>query len=329
MDETALRERIVSLTRRPAPSRLEVLTDTTEFMSIWRGHILSLEGRFFFVEGDMREGRFGVDDQPKFWVKKAIDLDTGEPKILKLVFNEEFQIRIGLLRIRCYRSPVKEGEILELVRGDPRFMQGETLIDAVGNPVRVIDFISGQNLYEYLTGLHMDHEEYSHTLLPGLLRHITLAIEAIEFLHRNGQHQGDVRNDHLIIESGTGRFRWIDFDLCQDISDFDVWSLGNVLLYVVGMGEHTFHAVSKGRLAVAAGCPALTERDASAFFVHRIMNLKKLFPWIPAALNDILMHFSFGTRHFYVTAEEILEDLRPAVDSLDRDPGRGGTGVIA
>ncbi len=329
MDEAALRERIEELTRRPAPLRLEVLTDTTEFMSIWRGHVLSLEGRFFFVEGDMREGRFGVDDQPKFWVKKAVDLDTGKPKILKLVFNEEFQIRIGLLRIRCYRSPVKEGEILDLVRGDPRFMQGETLIDEAGNPVRVIDFISGPNLYEYLTGLKMDHETYFSTLLPSLLQHITSAIEAIEFLHRNGQHQGDIRNDHLIIESETGRFRWIDFDLCQDISDFDVWSLGNILLYVVGMGEHTFHAVSRGRPAVAAGCSSLTDRDASAFFIHRVMNLRKLFPWIPTTLNDILMHFSFGTRHFYETVKEILEDLRPVVDSLCRDSGCSETGVNA
>lgn len=329
MDQAALRDRIVELTGRPAPDRLEILTDTTEFMSIWRGHVLLLEGRRFLIEGDMREGRFGVDDQPKFWVKKALDLDSGGARILKLVFHEEFQIRIGLLRIRCYRNPEKEGRILDVVKGDSRFMQGETLIDDHGNPVRVADFIRGEDLYQYLSGLTLDHETYFHTLLPTALSKIVGAFEAIAFLHSNGQHHGDIRNDHLIIESGTGEFRWIDFDLAQDISDFDVWSLGNVLLYVVGMGEHTFHDLKKGRLTLPVGGRPLTEHDASAFFVHRIINLRKLYPWIPAALNDILMHFSFGTDHFYETVEEILDDLRPVVADLLRDAGRSGTGVSA
>jgi len=298
-------------------------------MSIWRGHVLLLEGRRFHILGDMREGRFGVDDQPKFWVKKALDLDSGEVKILKLVFNEEFQIRIGLLRIRCYRSPTKEGQILDLVQGDSRFMQGETLMDDHANPVRVADFIRGQNLYNFLADLTLEHETYFRTILPGVLDNIAGAFEAIAFLHRNNQHHGDIRNDHLIIELGSGRFRWIDFDLAQDVSDFDVWSLGNILLYTVGMGEHTFHALAKGRITLPVGARPLTENDASAFFVHRIINLRKIYPWIPAALNDILMHFSFGTSHFYETVEEIIGDLRPVVDDLLRDYGRGGTGVSA
>ena len=91
------------------------------------------------------------------------------------------------------------------------------------------------------------------------------------------------------------------------ISDFDVWSLGNILLYAVGKGEHTFQDVRAGRIALAPGSAPLTEQDASAFFVHRIMNLRKLFPWIPEDLNEILMHFSYGTGEFYESVDEILE----------------------
>ena len=97
----------------------------------------------------------------------------------------------------------------------------------------------------------------------------------------------------------------------------------------MGLGEHTFHALNKGRLSLPKGGKSLTEYDASAFFVHRIMNLRKLFPWIPSVLNDILMHFSFGTSHFYESVEEILEDLRPVAASLGRESSRGGTGVSA
>ena len=46
------------------------------------------------------------------------------------------------------------------------------------------------------------------------------------------------------------------------------------------------------------------------------MNIAKLFPWIPPELSDILMHFSYGTQVFYETAEALLDDLRPVVQSL-------------
>jgi hypothetical protein len=151
--------------------------------------------------------------------------------------------------------------------------------------------------------------------LPEILGRLVGAFEAIAMIHERGLHHGDIRNDHLLIESETDQFRWIDFDFCQDIPDYDVWSLGNVLVYVVGKGEHTFHEVEAGRLQVPSGV-RLTKHDASAFFKHRIMNLAKLFPWIPPELNDILMHFSYETQVFYETANDLLDDLRPVVESL-------------
>lgn len=324
MDGSNLRRRVEELLGRPLAAPPPVVTDTTQFMNIWRGHVIRLDDRHFVVERDMKEGRFGLDEEPKFWVKGCRDLDTGASKILKLVFNEEFDIRVGLLRIHCYRDPEKEGRVLDRVRGDGRFMQGETLEDDGGNPVRVIDFIRGKNLYRRLRDLEMEHEVYFHTELPGILRRLLPLFEGIAMMHREALCHGDIRNDHVIIEAGTGRFRWIDFDLCQDVSDFDVWSLGNILVYVIGKGERTFHDLRAGRLHSVR---ELVAGDASAFFVHRIMNLRKLFPWIPPELNEILMHFSYGTRDFYESAEEILSDLRPVVDALDpavRTAGEGG-----
>ncbi len=315
MEQSELKRRIEELTGRPPKSPVKIVTDTTEFMNIWRGHVVRLADRFFLVVGDMKEGRFGIDDQPKFWVKKAIDLESGEEKILKLAFHEEFAIRIGLLRLRCYRDPLKESRLLDSVRGDPRFMQGWTAADECGNPVRVVDFIRGRDLYRYLQDLPMDHRTYFDTVLPGILRQLVGAFEAIAKIHQCGFHHGDIRNDHILIDAQTNELRWIDYDFCQDIPDFDVWSLGNVLLYVVGKGEHTFHEVSTGRLQLVPGIE-LTRHDASAFFKHRIINLAKLFPWIPPELTDILMHFSYETQVFYETVEQLLDDLRPAVESL-------------
>ena len=202
-----------------------------------------------------------------------------------------------------------------MVRGDARFMQGTTEPDERANPVRVIDFIRGRNLYRYLSDLQMDHRTYFHTVLPGILRKLVEAIEAIAMIHQRGYHHGDIRNDHILIDSETDEFRWIDYDFCQDVPDFDIWSLGNVLLYVIGKGELTFHEVAAGRLRLAPGA-TLTKQDASAFFAHRIMNLAKLFPWIPSELSEILMHFSYGTQIFYETVQALLDDLRPVVQSL-------------
>ena len=42
-------------------------------MSIDGGDVLRLAGNDYLVLGNAREGRFGIDDQPKFWVKSAIE----------------------------------------------------------------------------------------------------------------------------------------------------------------------------------------------------------------------------------------------------------------
>ncbi len=54
-------------------------------------------------------------------VKRARNLLTGEVKILKWVFKERFNTRIGGLVFECVRSHRKEARILELVRGRPEF----------------------------------------------------------------------------------------------------------------------------------------------------------------------------------------------------------------
>ena len=65
-----------------------VFRDTTNFMSIERDHIIDLQGSLFLVRCNEREGRFGLEDQPKFWVKRALSLESGRTYILKLVFQE-------------------------------------------------------------------------------------------------------------------------------------------------------------------------------------------------------------------------------------------------
>lgn len=324
MNEQEIRERIHSLTRFPATGRLNIVTDTTEFMRIGSGDLLDLGGQFYLVRGEEVEGRFGLDGEPKFWVKKAVDLANGSPKVIKLVFHESFCMNLGEERIRCIRSPQKEARILEKVRGDLSFMQGITVADSAGNPVRIIDRVQGRRFYDFIHSQTVDHRTYFQTVFPGVFANIVGCVEAIQRLHRNGELHGDVRNDHIIIERNSGIYTWIDFDYTYEWSEnhfgVDLFGLGNVLLFATGMGFHNLPDLSacgpQGMEVVSCLAPS----DLSLFFKHRIINLQKLFSYIPDSLNHVLLHFSQGAAVFYTSTRELLDDLYrclPDIGSCD------------
>ncbi len=308
-------ERVRELTGWQNYDRPQIITDTTDWMRIQRGHILRIGGRDFVIEGNRYESRFGIGDQPKYWVFAAVDLENGDKKIIKMVFLEEFHVHIGIFKIRCFRSPEKEGKVLDMVKHDKRFMQGYTAMDERGNRVRIIDFIKGDSLFAYIYTINKSHEQYFHEDLPKLLHQLVGCIEAIQFLHDRGTCHGDIRNDHIIIEAGTGLYRWIDFDLCQHVSDFDVWSIGNILNYTVGKGINSFKIVTKSDRFSDKVKQSLSADDASAFYEYRVMNLKKLYPYIPESLNNILMHFAIKPHGTYGTVRELVGDFREMLET--------------
>ncbi|MFZ5980360.1 MAG: hypothetical protein ACOYVF_06980, partial [Candidatus Zixiibacteriota bacterium] len=281
---------------------------TSDWTRIQRGDIMRLEGKDFLITGNRYETRFGIEDQPKYWVFSAFEMATGAQKIIKTVFHEDFYVHISIFKIHCYRSPEKETEVLELVKGDDRFMQGYTSLDDKGNHVRILDFIRGKTLMAVIHENPKTHEQYYHEDLPGVLKKLTDSLEAIARLHHHGTCHGDIRNDHIIVDRDTGRFRWIDFDLNQHVSDFDVWSIGNIINYAVGKGINSFHAVLKNVKFPLEVRQSLTAADASAFYEYRIMNLKKLYPYISPRLNDILLHFTTTPQSYYNSVGELLED---------------------
>ena len=53
----------------------------------------------------------------------------------------------------------------------------------------------------------------------------------------------------------------------------------------------------------------LAEEDLNIVLNNRVANLKKIYPYIPEALNRILMHFSKGSNWFYENTTQLLDDL--------------------
>jgi hypothetical protein len=297
----------------------DIFTDTTDIVRIGYGDVIALGGLHYLVLRDECERRFGVEDL-KYWVKRCRCLETKESKILKLVFHETFPQKFGEAEILCYRSEQKEARILDMVRGDLRFMQGFAVPDEAGNLVRVLDVIRGKRLDLTVEDAQADHKTYFHELLPDLLRRWAGACLAIAHLHAHGEKHGDVRRDHLYIDYQSGDYIWIDFDYTYDAVEnpfgLDILGLGNSLVFLAGKGDHTVSSIREtgGKQAL----DALRPEDFSLFFRNRLVNLSKLFPYVPRSLSHVLMHFSAASDVFYESVAELLDDLMPAVDDIER-----------
>ncbi len=311
----ALIERINELTGWIIqPNRFQLVTDTTEWMNIFRGHVLHMGSHYYVIRGNMTETRFGINEQPKYWVFSAIELESGKEKIIKTVFHEEFTAHIGIFKIRCYRSPEKESEVLHVGRHDERFMQGFSCYDKVKNNVRVIDYIRGTTFFDFIPSIKKPHKQYFIEDLPGILRKLKYLFEAIQMLHRKELCHGDIRNDHIMIDQKSDVYKWIDFDLKQDVSDFDMWSLGNILSYAVAKGIITFESALKSKEFTPQQKESLTSTDGSAFYQYRIINLSKLFDYIPPILDRILKHFTIRPIAYYAGIDEFIDDYHEMLE---------------
>ncbi len=315
-DAPELLERARELTGRSL-RKVRLVTDTTNFMNLELGDVLEIEGRRFVLKGTEYEGRFGLEEQPKYWVKRAVDWDDGSAKIIKLEFFEEFDISRGGIRVRCYRSPAKEARILALVKGNPNFMQGVTMRDEAGNLVRVLERIHGGPLDQHLQKIECSHWGYFQHHMRRVLTKLSGSLEAIGWLHTQGAHHGDIRRDHLFVDESSGAWPWIDFDykfeFKQNPYGLDLFGLGNVLTYAVARRDITYQLVQH---EFPQAAESLRPDDFSPVIKNRLMNLKKIYPYIPDALNNVLLHFSNGAGVFYERVEELMAELAPAIAEL-------------
>ncbi|MEW6052250.1 MAG: hypothetical protein AB1552_00460 [Nitrospirota bacterium] len=299
------------------PKRLNIITDTTDFYRVDYDDVVILGGRPYLIRNNEREGRFGIDEQQKYWVKRARDLSDGSVRIIKLVFHERFKAKVGEIVFDCYRSPKKEARILDLTRDHPRFMHGFSIRDASDNTIRVIEFIRGRTLADHVLSLGKDHEEYFHTHLPRVIDEFIDLVKAIQFIHSHGEKHGDIRRDHILKDEASGLARWIDFDFNylhkENMFGYDLFGLGNILAYLAGRGDVTIQNL---REQASPACARITRNDINIIFNNRVVNLQKVYPYIPEALNFVLLHFSVGANIYYDTADQFLHDLQEARESL-------------
>lgn len=298
------------LGRDRVPRRFKIHRDTSDFFRVDYDDVVILGDRPYLVKNCEKEGRFGLDDEPKYWVKRAIDLTDGETKIIKLVFHEEIDAKVGEIVFKCVRSPGKEAAILDMVAGHKNFMQGTSIRDTAGNIVRILDYIRGKRFDELISKHYENHEEFFYQHLPGYLVSYGEMVRAIQFIHDKGQKHGDIRRDHILFDRETGDYRWIDFDYDYyheaNMFGYDLFGLGNILIYLVGGGDVTAQQL-KAKDSAALG--RLYLEDMNVIFNNRVANLQKIYPYVPDELNYVLLHFSNGANLYYENTGQLLEDL--------------------
>ena len=299
------------------PKRFRIHTDTTDFFRVDFDDIVVLNDRPFLIRHNLKELRYGLDGDVKFWVKGAVDLTDGRRKIIKLAFFEKFITKIAGVEFECFRSPAKEARILNLVAGMNNFMHGHSAEDDRSNIIRILDFIKGRSLMSYVMEMKDDHRAYFYHQFPDILDRFLESVRAIRFLHEHDERHGDIRRDHILIDRENGDFRWIDFDYNYRYLDnpyaYDLFGLGNILIFLVGKGDVLIPELKKQNPSLLSN---LSEEDLNIVFNNRVANLRKIYPYIPQSMNQVLLHFSKGAHVFYDDAKELLDDLEEAREEI-------------
>jgi len=305
------------------PAKFKIVTDTSDFFRLDYNDVVILGDKPYWVKRYEKEGRFGLDDEPKYWVRRAIDLTDASTKIIKLVFHEKFETTIGNVTIQCFRSPRKEARILDLVAAHKNFMHGHWVLDSAGNNVRILEYIAGRRYDQIVEELGADHHNYFHQHFPQVLDHFIELLTAIKFLHDHGEKHGDIRRDHILWDRERNINRWIDFDYNylhgESMFSFDMQGLGNILIFLVGRGDVLVPDLYHNQRELF---DTLWGEDLSISYKNRVANLKKIYPYIPDSLNRILLHFSYGANIFYDTTDQMLDDLATARDDVLKLTGR-------
>ena len=172
----------------PADADVHIHTDTSDFFTIDYNDVIVFGKRPYLIGNNAKEERFGLDDDVKYWVKRARDLQSGERVIIKLVFYEKFIAHVGEIAFECFRSPKKEARILELVKGHPYFMQGQSVADDQSNIVRIIDYIYGRPLSTHIQNLEPNHETYFYEHFPGILNNFLKCVKGFGFFTSPGKN---------------------------------------------------------------------------------------------------------------------------------------------
>ena len=283
--------------------------------------VVILGGVPYFVRNNEREGRFGLEDEPKFWVKRSINLLTGETEGPEVGLQGALRGQDREPRVRMRAEPPEGGADPGTGPRQGGFHAGDDGAGLRRPPASHPRLHPRQDaLPDRAHCSGQDHEDFFYDHFPIVLDEYVGIVEAIRFLHQSGEKHGDIRRDHLIKDETTGRYRWIDYDFNYRHGEsrfaYDLFGLGNILVFITGRGDVTTNRL----LAAGARHPGPADRRRCE---HRVPQPRRqsekdlsLHPRIPEPGAACI--FPRGPQVYYETTEELLEDLGEAREELER-----------
>ncbi len=192
-------------------------------------------------------------------------------------------------------------------------MHGHGNNDSAGNNVRILEFIHGRRFDDIIVKYGRSHKDYYYNYFPEVLNQYIELVEAIKFLHDNGEKHGDIRRDHILFDRELEVNRWIDFDYNylhgESKWSFDLQGLGNIIIFLTGRGDVLVPDLYRNQRELFE---SLWGEDLNISNKNRVANLKKIYPYTPESLNRILLHFSYGAQIFDDSTDQMLDDLAKA-----------------
>jgi len=88
----------------------------------------------------------------------------------------------------------------------------------------------------------------------------------------------------------------------------------NLINYAVSKGIITFDMILKSEDFTDYVKQSLSTDDASAFYQYRIMNLGKLYPYIPKGLQTLLKSFTLKPNRYFTGISEFMEAYHEVLD---------------
>jgi len=274
-------------------------------------------GRHAILDQELRKGRpFGLEDEPKYWVRRAIDLEDGSTKILQARVHEKFETTIGEVVIERFRSPRKEARILDLVRGHRNFMHGSLVLDEAGNNVRILEYIRGRR-YDASLSISEPITTITSTHFPKVLEEYIELVTAIQFLPRSrGKAWRYQARPH---HPGPGnRLQPVDRLRLQ----LSAWR-EHVQLRSAGPRQHPDlpgrprrHPRDRTLPQHPKALQSLTSRDIAITFKNRVANVRKVLSVRAGFLEPDAPAFFRGAKVFYENSGRCSTDLARATTDV-------------
>lgn len=258
---------------------------------------------------EIKDKQFNILEWLRTSTYRAEDLESGKSVVLKFQGKGK----------KCSGY---ERDFFAKVPSHDNIVRGYSLVDESGDILIVTEFTEGEKLQDYLSEFGVDHKRYFLESFPEILNNFMGAIRGVEHIVKNGFYN-EFAIYHIWIDKKTGRYILFDFDLpstelsklqaLKDLESSTISNIGGSLCEIVApLGIYEYEAVHDEEMYFDE--LGITDADFNEY--NLLVDLQKVYPYIPDELNKILLRFGRDASNPYTSISELYSDLESVVKLL-------------